>query len=75
MGFIRHEASLFQNNLKTLSVFSKRNLNIAIPLYGSQNQFESIPQNNQHVITISIICPWKWEDHNVTNKFQANDFG
>ena len=38
-----------------------------------QNQFESIPQNDQHVISISIICPWKWQDHNVTNKVPAHD--
>ena len=28
----------------------------------SQNQFESIPQNYQHVISISIICPRKWQN-------------
>ena len=38
-----------------------------------QNQFESIPQNDQHVISISIICPWKWQDHNVTNKIPAHN--
>ena len=41
----------------------------------SQNQFEGIPQNDQHVISISIICPWKWQDHNVTNEVPANDGG
>ena len=41
----------------------------------SQSQFESIPQNDQDVITISIISPWKWQDHNVTNKVPANDIG
>ena len=41
----------------------------------SQNQFESIPQKDQHVISISIICPWKWQDYNVSNKVPAHDVG
>ena len=41
----------------------------------SQNQFESIPQKDQHVISISIICHWKWQDYNVSNKVPAHDVG
>ena len=39
----------------------------------SQNQFESIPQKDQHVISISIICDWKWQDYNVSNKVPAQN--